>query len=299
MPAGRCRNNEGAKPPARFAVGRMTKLLIGIGLFIAGLYLVLVLSLFVYQRSLIYPADPERNAPAEAGLDTVREVTLTAEDGTKLIAWNAPAQPGRPTLLYFHGNGGTLITRADRVRRFVAEGLGLLMPAYRGYSGSGGTPSETALISDARLAYDHLIGQGLRAEQIVVYGESLGTGVAVQLAASRRSAGVVLDAPFSSLLDIAQRRYRFAPVKTLLLDSFASIDYIARINAPLLVMHGTNDQVIPLDSAKTLFEAAKQPKEMAVLNGGGHSNLYSFGAMEVLRRFLDEHVTQQPAAAVR
>ena len=269
----------------------MVKLLIGAVLIVAGLYLLVAVSLFTFQRRLIYPVDPVRNSPTEAGLDVVREVTLTAEDGTELVAWYAPAQPGRPTLLYFHGNGGRLLIRADRIRRFLADGLGVFMPAYRGYSGSGGKPSETALIGDARLAYDHLIGLGLRAERIVAYGESLGTGVAVQLAASRRTAGVVLDAPYSSLLDVAQRHYRYIPVKLFLLDTFASIDYIARIDAPLLVMHGSEDGVIPLDSAKMLFEAAKHPKQMVVLTGAGHSDIYAHGAMQVLRRFIDERVS--------
>jgi fermentation-respiration switch protein FrsA (DUF1100 family) len=274
----------------------MAKLLIGAVLLAAGLYLAIALSLFAFQRRLIYPADPARHSPAEAGLDIVREVTLSTPDGAELVAWYAPAQPGRPTLLYFHGNGGSLMIRADRIRRFLADGLGLFMPAYRGYSGSTGKPSEAALISDAKLAYDHLIGMGFRADQIVAYGESLGTGVAVQLAASRRTAGVVLDAPYSSLLDIAQRHYSFIPVKPFLLDTFASIDHITAIKAPLLVMHGAEDRVIPPDSGKALFDAAEQPKEMVVLTGAGHSDIYAFGAMQVLRRFIDQHF-RQPADA--
>jgi fermentation-respiration switch protein FrsA (DUF1100 family) len=272
----------------------MAKLLLGAAALVIGLYLILALSLFAFQRRLIYPVDPTRASPAEAGLDIVREITLKTPDGEELVAWYAPAQPGKPTLLYFHGNGGTLLVRADRIRRFLADGLGLLMPAYRGYSGSTGKPSEAALIADAQLAYDHLLGLGPRADRIVAYGESLGTGVAVQLAASRRVAAVVLDAPYSSLIDIARRHYGFIPVRTFLLDTFASIDHIGRIGAPLLVMHGAEDRVIPLDSGKTLFDAAKQPKEMVVLTGAGHSDIYAYGAMQVLRRFIDQHV-RQPA----
>src|SRR5688572_6205879 len=178
----------------------MAKLLLGFVIFVLGAYLVVAISLFVFQRRLIYPADPTRHLPAEAGLDTVREVSLKAADGETLVAWHAPARPGQPTLLYFHGNGGTLLVRAERIRRFLGDGLGVFMPAYRGYSGSTGSPSEAALIADAKLAHDYLIGMGLPPEQIVIYGESLGTGVAVQLAADRRAAGVVLDAPYSSLL---------------------------------------------------------------------------------------------------
>jgi fermentation-respiration switch protein FrsA (DUF1100 family) len=274
----------------------MKKLLIGAAVLTLGLYLAATLALFTLQRRLIYPADPTRHSPAEAGLDTVQEVVLTAEDGAQLVTWYAPAKPGRPTLLYFHGNGGTLLIRAERARRFVADGLGLFMPAYRGYSGSTGEPSETALIGDARFAYDHLIGLGLRADQIVAYGESLGTGVAVQLAASRQVAAVVLEAPFSSLADIAQRRYPYVWVKPFLLDNFASIDTITQIKAPLLVMHGTEDRVVPIDSGKALFDAALQTKELAVLTGAGHSDVYSHGAMQVLRRFIDRYIPQPNGA---
>lgn len=270
----------------------MAKLLLGVAILALGVYLAAATALFVFQRRLIYPADPTRHSPVEAGLDTVREVSLKTADGETLVAWYAPAKPGQPTLLYFHGNGGTLLVRADRIRRFLAEGLGVFMPAYRGYSGSTGSPSETALIADAKLAYDHLLGIGPRPENIVIYGESLGSGVAVQLAADRRSAAVVLDAPYTSLLDIARMHYGFIPVKSFLMDTFASIDYITRIDAPLLVMHGTEDRVIPLESGKALYEAADQPKQMAVLRGAGHSDLYAFGAMRIVRRFIDEHVPQ-------
>ena len=127
---------------------------------------------------------------------------------------------------------------------------------------------------------------------------SLGTGVAVQLAASRRMAAVVLEAPFSSLADIAQRRYPYIRVKPFLLDTFASIDTITQIKAPLLVIHGTQDRVVPIDSGKALFDAALQPKEMAVLTGAGHSDVYAHGAMQVLRRFIDQYV-RKPADAGR
>jgi uncharacterized protein len=268
----------------------MTKLFLGIAIAALGIYLAVAISLYLFQRRLIYPADPTRNSPVEAGLDTVREVTLNAPDGAAIVAWYAPAQPNQPTLLYFHGNGSTLLGSAERIRRFLADGLGVFMPAYRGYSGSTGSPSETALIADAKLAHDHLLGIGLRPESIIIYGESLGTGVAVQLAADRQAGAVVLDAPYTSLTDIARRRYPFIPVTPFLRDTFASVDHVSRIDAPLLVMHGTRDSVIPLESGKALFEAAGEPKEMVALQGAGHSDIYAFGAMQIVRRFIDRHV---------
>jgi uncharacterized protein len=276
----------------------MTKFLMAAVLVLIGLYLAVTVSLFVFQRRLIYPTDPTHHTPAEAGLDGVQEVQLTAPDGVRLIAWELKPARGQPTLLYFHGNGGGLFGRADRFRRFAREGLGVFMPAYRGYSGSGGEPSETALIADAQLAYDHLIAKGADPRRIVAYGESLGTGVAVQLAASRQVAAVVLDAPYTALAEIGQRRYPFIPVRLFLKDTFATTDYITRIRAPLLILHGSEDRTIPVALGRELYEMASEPKELHVLEGAGHSDIYLYGAMSLLRSFLAAHLGQ-PAGAPR
>ncbi len=280
----------------------MLKLLVGVLLAAAALYLAAAVSLFLIQRRLIYPVDPTYHTPAEAGLsDAVKEVRLKTPDGVSLIAWQARPAPGEPTLLYFHGNGGGLIDRAERIKRFTREGLGLFMPAYRGYAGSGGSPTETALIADAHLAYDRLIAEGLRPEEIVVYGESLGTGVAVQLAASRKVAAVVLDAPYTEIAAIGQQLYPFIPVKLFLKDNFASIDHIGAIKAPLLILHGSRDDTIPPALGKALYAAAPEPKEIHIIEGAGHSDIYAFGAMQQLSAFLDMHLhlARQPMEAGR
>jgi fermentation-respiration switch protein FrsA (DUF1100 family) len=276
----------------------MARLLIGVVVLAAAAYLAVAVLLFVIQRRLIYPIDPTYHNPAEADLEnTVREVRLTTPDGVTLIAWQASAAPGKPTLLYFHGNGGGLIDRAERIKRFTREGYGLFMPAYRGYAGSGGAPSETALVADARLAYDHLIAEGLRPDQIAVYGESLGTGVAVQLAASRQVAAVVLDAPYTELAAIGQQLYPFLPVKLFLKDKFASIEHIGRVKAPILILHGSRDGTIPPRLGQALYEAAPSPKEIHIIEGAGHSDIYAFGAIQPLRSFLDKYLHLMPERA--
>ena len=276
----------------------MTKLLIGAVLLAAGLYLILAVSLFIFQRRLIYHPEPAYHTPAQADLEGVREERLATPDGESLLAWRAVAAPGQPTLLYFHGNAGGLIDRADRIRRFTREGLGVMMLAYRGYAGSTGTPTEAALIADAQLAYDSLIAEGLRPQDIVVYGESLGTGVAVQLAASRQVGGVILDAPYTGLAEIGQQLYPWMPVRLFLKDKFASTEHIGGVRAPLLILHGSRDRTIPVSLGQALFEAAPSPKQMRVLEGAGHSDIYAFGAMQFIRRFIDD-MLRQPAPAAR
>ncbi len=256
----------------------------------AVLYAGLVAGLYAFQRSLIYYPDTQRESPAEAGLDGVEETTLRTPDGETLIAWWVHADPGQPTLLYFHGNAGGLADRRERIERFASAGWGVFMAAYRGYSGSTGKPSEKAIVADALLAYDHLREAGIPARHIVPYGESLGTGVAVQLAAERPVGALVLDAPYTSLPDVGKTIYPFIPVETLTIDRFESKHYIGKVKAPILIMHGAKDATVPIGFGKALFQVAPEPKTMEVFEEAGHSDIYMFGAMDRLKRFIRANV---------
>jgi hypothetical protein len=255
---------------------------------IALLYGIAVLALFVFQRRLTYPTGTAAYYDAAAtGLADLKEIKLETLDGTRLIAWWSPAVAGKPTLLYFHGNASALLNRLPRIERFSAAGYGVFMPAYRGYSGSGGSPSEELLIADSQLAYDYLRDAGINADDIVLYGESLGTGVAIQLAGLRPVAGIVLDAPYTSLPDVAKRAYSFAPVQTFMTERFESSRHIKQVDAPILVMHGALDQTIPIEVGRELFDLAPEPKRFVALKGAGHSNIYDFGAFRHLDEFLN------------
>jgi fermentation-respiration switch protein FrsA (DUF1100 family) len=266
------------------------KTLMIIASVIAGIYVIAAGSLYVFQRRLIYLPDTEREAPADAGLPGVKEVVLATPDGARLIAWYAAAMPGKPTILYFHGNGGSLADRADRIRRFAGAGYGVFMPSYRGYSGSTGSPSEAAIVADARLAYAHLRGLGVAERAIVLYGESLGSGVAVRLASERPVGAVILDAPYTSLPDVGKLFYPIMPVRTFMVDRFDSKARIAAVRAPILILHGTDDAVVPLALGQALFEAAPEPKEMAVFKGAGHSDIYAYGAFPRVEGFIRSHL---------
>ena len=251
-----------------------------------GLYVLAVLALYFGQRRLIYAPNPERILPEAVGLTGVSVITLRPEPGVEVLAWFSIPKQGRPVILYYHGNGGNLAGRTDRIKHFQDAGLGILIMSYRSYSGSTGAPSEAANIRDALHAYDWLKVQGTGAGSIVLFGESLGTGVASQVASKRDVAGVILDAPYSSFVDIASIAYPYVPVRLLLQDRYQSDQHIANIDAPLLIMHGAKDDVIPVSLGKALFKAAIEPKKFIVFPNGGHSDLFDHGAMEEVRAFV-------------
>lgn len=251
-------------------------------------YLMMTLLVYLLQRDLMFAPSTQRVSPAAMGLAHVREVTLLTPRSEKLYCWYAEATPGAPTLLMFHGNGGNVSFRHHKIKQLTARGYGVFLLGYPGYGGSEGAPSEAAFIESATLAYQHLT-EDIPAEQLVVYGTSLGSAVAVQLAAKVATAAVVLEAPMNSILEIAQGQYPFLPVRWLIKDPFLSSDHIAQLGAPLLVIHGSNDRLIPLASGQALFNAAQEPKSFHIVAGGGHNNLYDYPVVDIIQGFLADH----------
>ncbi len=237
-------------------------------------YLVICAAIYAFQRQLQY--FPTRNAPTPAtvGLADVQVDRLPTSDGEQIEIWYAPAAPGKPTILFFHGNAGEIADRAPRLAAYQAAGFGAAFVSYRGYGGSTGTPTEAGFLQDARAAYYWLLVHDVPSRQIVLIGESLGTGVAVQLAATVPVGVVVLEAPYASAVDIATGLYPWLPVRLLMKDQFRSDEYIAYVTAPLLILHGTADQVIPFASGQALFAAANDPKTFITLEGMGHDALF-------------------------
>ncbi|PAY11066.1 alpha/beta hydrolase [Bradyrhizobium sp. UFLA03-84] len=243
--------------------------------------------LYVKQRELLFPAPPVgRTAPAAAGLPEAEEHVLTSADGEKVIVWHVPAKPGRPVVLFFPGNGDFLAGRVARFKGIIADGTGLVALSYRGYAGSSGSPSEQGLLQDAAAAYAFTTAR-YRAEQIVVWGFSLGTGVAVALAAEHPVGRLILEAPYTSTADVGGAHFWFVPVSLLMRDQFHSDRRITGVTVPLLIMHGSDDPVIPIAFGERLFGLAHEPKQFVRLPGGGHDNLDDFGAMETARRFIN------------
>lgn len=239
------------------------------------IYLSVTALMVVFQRQLQYFPTQRAPSPQAMGLRGVSIVPLTAADGTRIGLWYAAPAPGRPTILYFQGNAGEIADRADRFAFYQSQGLGVAFLSYRGYGASDGAPSEAGLIADASAGYDWLIAQGTRPQHIVLVGESLGTGVAVQLAAAHEVSAVVLEAPYRAAVDVAAGLYWWLPVRVLMRDQFRSIDHIGAVTAPLLILHGEADAVIPFAQGQRLFAAAPGQKAFVALPGVGHEALFS------------------------
>ena len=210
---------------------------------------------------------------------------LTSSDGEKLIAWHVAPRGERPVVLYFHGNAGALDLRAGRFRALVADGTGLLALSYRGYGGSSGQPSEEGLIRDALAAYDFAAAR-YATQRLVLWGELLGTAVAIALAAERKVGGLILDAPFTSIADVGAAAYPFVPVRWFIKDGFHSDRRIARVHAPILALHGERDSIVPIRFGERLFALAGEPKRFVRYRQGDHVDLDDYGAMDEVRKFL-------------
>ncbi len=248
-------------------------------------YGALLALMYVAQRSLMYFPDTLRVPPADAGLPQAEEVELRTADGATVIAWHMPPREGAPVVLYFQGNGGAIRHRVHVFDKLRARGLGLVALSYRGYGGSSGSPSEEGLIADARAAYDFAAAR-YPAERIVLWGESLGSAVAVALAAARPVARIALQAPFSSAADVGAAHYPFLPVRWLIKDPFRSDARIGRITVPVLIVHGERDGVVPIRFGERLYAQAREPKRFVRLPGANHNDLDAFGASEIILDFL-------------
>jgi len=246
--------------------------------------------MYFMRHALIYPF---RYLPESAGrvdLDLGQTVRVEGGDGTPLRLWTVPARDGRPTILHFTGNGEALGSGAERMAELAEAGFGVVVMNYRGAAGAPGRPREAAIVADAVAVHDALpaLLPGARATAPpVIHGTSLGAAVAVQLATRRPAAALVLEAPFARLCEVAAHHYPFLPACRILPDerweSLAAIDAVA---APILILHGAEDAVIPPAQSARLAAAAPEPKRRRVLAGAGHNDLHLHGAGRLVARFL-------------
>jgi len=245
---------------------------------------VLLVALVSYSNSLVYHPDRAEIAPSAAEIQAVR---LDTDDGESIVAWyRAPAE-GQPVFLFFDGNGGRPQIQEGRWERIAEHGAGFLAVYYRGYSGSTGRPSERGLRLDALAGYDWLIAQGYAPDDIVIHGFSLGSGVAVQLAAERPARALILEAPFTGIDDVAAAH--FAGARYMIRDTWRSRDFIGRVRMPVLIVHGDRDSVIPFAQGERLFDLANEPKQFVAIPGSDHATLVRDGLYPHVWAFLDTH----------
>ena len=249
-------------------------------------YLAILSCLYLFQRQLLYLPDRGPPAPAEMPIGA-REVALTTEDGLVLLAWYMPPGAGQPVIVYLHGNGGSIAHRADRMRFFAERGDGVLLVEYRGYGGNPGSPSEAGLYADGRAALAFLDQQGIAGRRLVLYGESLGSAVAARLAAEREIGALVLESPFTSIAAVAQYHYPYIPAAWLIWDRFDAQAHIAAVRAPILMLQGGADQVVPARFGRALYDAAPEPKEVWFAADAGHENLSRFGLLDAVAGFIE------------
>ncbi|MEM6664002.1 MAG: alpha/beta hydrolase [Pseudomonadota bacterium] len=235
--------------------------------------------MIIFRHDLIYQFRDWPSADRVVGLPGAAVVQMTADDGTNILAWVARPNDTMPVVLYFMGNAGSLPSNAPRLAELVTAGYGIAALNYRGAGGAEGEPSQSALVSDGVMLAANLTELTGSTQPPVIYGTSLGAAVAVQVAARTRSAALILETPFASLCETAQYHYPLIPACSILPDErWESIDLIAEIEAPLLVLHGDADRVIPIDHGRALFDAAGSPKQMKVYPGGRHNDLRLYGA---------------------
>lgn len=249
--------------------------------FIAGAFL------YFTQRSLLYFPDTNRYGPGAAGLDDMTDVRFETPDGLTISGWYKKAPPGRPTFLYFHGNGGNNLNHSVNARPMIEAGYGVLLLEYRGYGGNPGSPTEEGLYQDGRGALNFLKTQGVADRDIILFGYSLGTGVAIKMASEISAKTLILQAPYTSIAGVAQSHYWYMPVKWLIKDQFAAGDLIGEIRTPMLFMLGTADTVIPPKFTYGLFELAGEPKTLEVFEGLGHNDLGDPEVLAAVFKFLN------------
>lgn len=251
--------------------------------------------IWAVQRQLIYfPTHELVDPPAELDFE---EATLSTEDGLDLEAWFvAPESPSEGTVVVFNGNAGNRSHRVPLARALSKRGYGVLLVDYRGYGGNSGSPSELGLAADARAAHAYLERrEDVDPDRVVYFGESLGAAVALGLAVDRPPAALILRSPFTSLADIASVHYPFLPAGLLLRDDYPSRERVESVDVPTLVVAGSADRVIPLDQSADLYEAASEPKRMAVIEGVGHNDLALLAGDEMIEEivtFLQTHLTR-------
>lgn len=262
----------------------MKKHMINFIIIMIVLYSGIVLGMGIFQRALLYLPDKSIGTPEQYGLSGFTEKFIKTANDVSIQTWYKPAQKGMPTIIYCHGNASHIGNRAGIFSALSGKGFGVLAVSYRGYGKSGGSPSEDGLYADARAAVAYALNdKKIPPEKIIIFGESLGTGVAVQMAGEYRVGGLILQAPYTSISDRASEIYWFIPVKLILMDDFDSIGKINRVLSPLLIFHGAQDLTIPISHGKKLFSAANEPKEAVFFPEVGHNN---FDSAEIAERVL-------------
>ena len=277
-------NNQTETENRPFIVREVVAIIFGV---VALGYLGAATYMYAAQSSFLYKLEGTLETPEEKGLKGVTVETVTMRDGEPTTIWKkAATKSSLPTILYFHGNSGTIARRSDRFEQILASGYGMYVPVLRGFPGSEGEPTEEAIIADALEHFDRM---DIDDSKIVLYGESLGTGIATAVAISRDARALILEAPYTSTADRAQELYPWLPVKILMKDKYLTKERIKDVDEPVLVIHGTEDNVMPVQHGQKVFKLANEPKELSIVEGADHGNLWDNGLWDTVKEFLKNY----------
>lgn len=238
---------------------------------------------WMLQRRLIYFPSGRVPDPLEVGMPPAAEVTFPAADGVILHGWlTGRPETARFTVIVFNGNAGNRAYRAPLARALASRGMAVLLFDYRGFGGSSGAPTEGGLRADARAARDVILKTGVDPRRLVYFGESLGSAIATELAAAHPPAALILRSPFTSLAEVGKVHYRFLPVSWLLRDRFDTLQRIPQVRAPLLVIAGDRDTIVPLTQSRSVFERANEPKSLLIVAGADHNDSVLLAGPEMI-----------------
>ena len=255
-------------------------------LIILLIYFFILLILFFFQRNLLYHPS-ENNYYGDKLTVSIKKVKIKVNDNINLLGWyHKKNSVNNKTILFLHGNAGTLENRIHKINHFEAMNIDFLIIAWRGFSGNNGIPTEKGLYQDARSAINWLEKKGVMQKDIIIYGESLGTGVATEIAQNNNFAGVILESPFTSMIDAAKNRYPFFPIRFLLKDKFESDKKIENIISPILIIHGEVDKIVPFWMGKKMYKIANEPKYSYFTKYDNHMMEYDENLLIELKKFI-------------
>ena len=251
------------------------------------IYFLLLVFLYFYQRSLLYHPNENNYSGDKISVD-IEKVKIQTSDNIELLGWyHEKNLKDYKTLVYFHGNAGSLENRIHKLNHFQDMNINFLIIAWRGFNGNKGKPSERGLYVDGKSAIDWLKKKGVDEKNLILYGESLGTGIATHLAQNKNYAGVILETPFTSMVDAAKNFYPYIPINLLLKDKFENFKKVKNINTPILVMHGEVDQIVPFSMGKKIYEIANNPKYSYFTKYDDHMMEYDENLVLALKSFFN------------
>ena len=258
--------------------------------YIFVIYISILALIFIFQRSLMYFPVKEKISKSFYRNTQLKIIDISTSDGLILKSLYKKSETNiNKTIVVFHGNAGHIGHRVSKFKPFIDKGYGLLLLEYRGYGENKGKPTKLGLYRDGEAAINYLINQKIKSKNIIVYGESLGTAIATKLSTNYFFNMTILEAPFTSVADVAQKRYWIFPAKYLVLDDFDNLGIIKKIKSPLLLLHGYKDYIINIAFGKKVFEAASKPKKALFVQNAGHNNLFEFNLVNKILNYMKKY----------